>query len=153
MNAILFAILAGLCWGVGEVFTRAVLHTKQVAPLAAIAIRTTVALPVLWFVWMLSRIGHAPEEPVLLEKASSATVWKLILGSGLLAGAAGMAFFYGSLALGEVSRVKPIAFGVAPATAVVVGWLALGEPLTFTKGIGLGCIVAGVVLLSACGGR
>jgi uncharacterized membrane protein len=59
-----------------------------------------------------------------------------------------MAFFYGSLALGEVSRVKPIAFGVAPAVAVLGGWLALGEALTLAKGIGLGCVVLGVVLLA-----
>jgi uncharacterized membrane protein len=153
MQATLLALLAGLCWGIGEVFTRAVLHTKEVAPLAAIAVRTTVALPVLWLVWGVSRAGLAPGDPVLLERASAGTVWRLLLGSGLLAGAAGMAFFYGSLAHGEVSRVKPIAFGVAPAVAALAGWLALGESLTPAKGIGLALIVAGVVLLCACGGR
>ena len=153
MQATLLALAAGLCWGVGEVFTRAVLHTKQVTPLAAIAVRSTAALPMLWLVWAMSRIGHRPEGPPLLEEASAGTVWKLVLGSGLLAGAAGMACFYGALSLGEVSRIKPIAFGVAPATAVLLGWLVLGESLSGPKLLGLACIVGGVVLLSTSGRR
>jgi uncharacterized membrane protein len=143
-----FAVLAGLCWGVGEVFTRAVLHTREVTPLAAIALRSTVALPLLWIAWAVSRAASAPGAPSLLEHASLATQLKLVLGSGLLAGAGGMAFFYLALAGAEVSRVKPIAFGLAPATAVMVGWLVLGEPLSAPKVVGLVLILIGVVLLT-----
>jgi probable blue pigment (indigoidine) exporter len=148
MNATLLAVLAGVAWGLGEVFTRAVLRTKEVGPLAAIAVRTTVALPVLWAVWAVARAASPEGAPALLERAQPATVWKLVLGSGLLAGAAGMALFYGALSLGEVSRVKAVAFGVAPAVAAVLGWAALGETLTPVRGIGILCIVTGVVLLS-----
>ena len=143
-----FAVLAGLCWGVGEVFTRAVLHTREVTPLAAIALRSTVALPMLWIAWAVSRAASAPGAPSLLERASLATQLKLVLGSGLLAGAGGMAFFYLALAGAEVSRVKPIAFGLAPATAVMVGWLVLGEPLSASKVVGLVLILIGIVLLT-----
>ncbi|HVG94560.1 MAG TPA: EamA family transporter [Planctomycetota bacterium] len=147
--AYLFAILAGLCWGVGEVFTRAVLRTHEVTALAAIAIRTTVALPILWGVWAAARYGFAHEVHGPLERASTGTTWKLVLGSGVVAGAAGMAFFYLALGLADVSRVKPIAFGLAPATAVVLGWLLLGEALTVGKVAGLVLIVAGIVLITA----
>ena|SRR5688572_7115505 len=143
-----YAVIAGLCWGVGEVFTRAVLHTREVTPLAAIALRSTFALPVLWIVWAVSRASAAPGSPSLLERASLATQLKLALGSGLLAGAGGMAFFYLALAGAEVSRVKPIAFGLAPATAVVVGWLALGEPLSPAKLAGLALILIGIALIT-----
>jgi uncharacterized membrane protein len=143
-----FAVLAGICWGVGEVFTRAVLHTREVTPLAAIALRSTVALPLLWIAWAVSRAAAQADAPVLLERASLATQLKLVLGSGLLAGAGGMAFFYLALAGAEVSRVKPIAFGLAPATAVVIGWLVLGEPLSAPKVIGLALILVGIVLLT-----
>ena len=51
MKAAIFAILAGLCWGIGEFFTKQVLHTGRVGPLTAIAVRSTVALPVLWLVY------------------------------------------------------------------------------------------------------
>jgi uncharacterized membrane protein len=147
-----FAVLAGLCWGVGEVFTRAVLHTKEVGPLAAIAVRSTVALPVLWAVWAVARFALHSEPAGLLSRASAASIGKLVLGSGLLAGAGGMAFFYAALAGAEVSRVKPIAFGLAPLTAVLLGAFVLGEGLGLAKLLGVGLVLAGILLLTT-GGR
>ena len=149
----LFAVLAGLCWGVGEVFTRAILHTREITPMTAIAVRSTVALPLLWLAWWGARAFAAPDAPVLLERASASTLWKLALGSGLLAGAGGMAFFYLALGGAEVSRIKPIAFGLAPTTAVLLAWLVLGEGLTPSKGLGLALVVGGIFLLTSGGGH
>ena len=147
MKAILFAIAAGLFWGVGEVFTKSVLHTKQIGPVTAIAVRSTVALPILWLVYFFV-VKSAKMEPQAWTKADPATLWKLILGSGLLAGAGGMVCFYAALNYGEVSRVKPIAFALAPAVAVIIGWLALGEPMHARKAIAVALILTGVVMLS-----
>jgi bacterial/archaeal transporter family protein len=148
MNAILLAIGAGLCWGVGEVFTRSVLHTKQIGPLTAIAVRTTVALPALWLAyWLAAHVTKA--EPRGWIRADPATLAKLVLGSGLMAGAGGMICFYAALNLGEVSRIKPIAFSIAPAVGVLLGWLALGEEMNARKLAAVGLILAGVVLLTA----
>ncbi|MEO1535157.1 MAG: EamA family transporter [Planctomycetota bacterium] len=146
MQAVLFALLAGLCWGVGEVFTKSVLHSKQVGPLAAIAVRSAVALPVLWVVWasLWRRF-----EPVPFWKADAAVLWKLVLGSGLMAGAGGMACFYLALHFGDVSRVKPIAFAVAPTAAVLIAAVFLGEPVTPRKLLAVAMIVGGVVLLAS----
>lgn len=148
MQAVLFALLAGLCWGVGEVFTKSVLHSKQVGPLAAIAVRSTVALPVLWIIWaaLWRRL-----EPAAFWKADAAVLWKLALGSGLMAGAGGMAFFYLALHFGDISRVKPIAFAVAPAAAVLIAAAVLGEPLSARKLLAVAFIIAGVVLLASAG--
>lgn len=148
MLAIVFAVLAGLCWGVGEVFTKSVLHSRQVGPLAAIAVRSTVALPVLWAVW--AALGRGGDQPPFW-RADSGVLWKLILGSGLIAGAGGMACFYLALHFGEVSRVKPIAFALAPAVGVVLAVVTLGEPMTARKLAGLAAIIVGVVLLAAPG--
>ncbi|MAY74108.1 MAG: hypothetical protein CMJ31_05150 [Phycisphaerae bacterium] len=148
MKAILFAVLAGLCWGVGELFTKSVLHTKQVGPITAIAVRSSVAIPLMWAAYAWA-VHSAKLEPSKWTEASAGTLWKLVLGSGVIAGAGGMIFFYLSLHYGEISRVKPIAFALAPATAVTLGWLALGEPLGTRKIMGVGCILAGVALLSA----
>ncbi|MGP1273424.1 MAG: EamA family transporter [Phycisphaerales bacterium] len=149
MMGVLFAVLAGVCWGVGEVFTKSVLHSKQVGPLAAIAVRSAVALPVLWGVWALlwRRL-----EPVPFWRADGAVLWKLALGSGLIAGAGGMACFYLALHFGEVSRVKPIAFALAPTVAVVVAVAVLGEPLSARRVVAVALIVAGVVLLASSRG-
>ncbi len=147
MKAILFAIAAGLFWGVGEVFTKSVLHTKQIGPVTAIALRSTIALPILWLVYLIiTRTTNL--ETQNWTKADPGTLWKLALGSGLLAGAGGMICFYAALNFGEVSRIKPIAFALAPATAVLIGWLALGEPMTARKAAAVALILTGVVMLS-----
>jgi len=147
MKAMLFAALAGLAWGVGEVFTKSVLHSKQVGPITAIAVRSLVALPVLWLAaWVV--LTRTRTEPAGWLGADRAVLAKLVLGSGLIAGAGAMLCFYLALSLGEVSRVKPVAFALAPTTAVLLGWLALGEPMTPRKAAGLACILAGVLLLT-----
>ncbi len=150
MKPIVLAVLAGLCWGIGEVFTRSVLHSKEIGPFAAVAVRSTVALPVIWLAYYIAmNVVKSPMEVQgWLGGASTATWFKLVIGSGLVAGAAAMIFFYAALSMGEVSRIKPVAFALAPATAVILGWLALGESLTLRKVIAIGLIIAGVVMLT-----
>jgi bacterial/archaeal transporter family protein len=148
MYAILLAFAAGVCWGVGELFTRSALHTKQIGPLAAIALRSTIALPLLWLAYVaLARTLHV-ERTDWLKTAEPTTLAKIVFGSGIVAGAFGMIFFYSALNLAEASRIKPIAFSVAPATAVVLGWLVLHESMTWQKAAGVTLILAGVVLLN-----
>ncbi len=146
MKALLLASLAGLFWGVGEVFTKSVLHTGKIGPVTALAVRSTVALPVLWITWwIVSRRGL---EPAGWTQADGPTLAKLVCGSGLIAGAGGMIFFYLALHAGDISRIKPVAFTLAPATAVLIGWLALGETMSAQKAVGIGFAVAGVVVLT-----
>jgi transporter family protein len=147
MKAAILAVLAGVCWGVGEFFTKQVLHSGRVGPVTAIAVRSTVALPVLWVVYFL--VARRAGEPGTWTPAGPATLAKLVLGSGLVAGAFGMLCFYGALHLGPISKVKPIAFTVAPCVAALLGWLALGEPMSVRKAAAVALIVAGVVLLTA----
>ena len=66
----------------------------------------------------------------------------------MTAGAVAMICFYGALHLGPISKVKPIAFALAPVVAVLLGWLVLGESMTPRKVIAVALIVAGVVLLT-----
>lgn len=149
MKPILLAIAAGLCWGIGEACTRSALHDGRVGPFTALMIRTLIALPVILLAWwlMLKGAGGLHVEPPVGEMNASAWV-KIIVGSGLLAGALGIIFFYGALSIGELSVVKPIAFALAPAIAVLLGWLVLGESMTPRKGIAIVLIITGVVLLT-----
>lgn len=156
MKAIVFALLAGLCWGVGELFTKAVLHAHtpdgraQVGPFTALAVRAAVALPIILAVAGIS-LFLTKSEPREWLRADPAVLWKLVLGSGVVAGAGGVLFFFLALKFGELSRVKPIAFTVAPAMAVLLGWLVLHETMTWRKGIAVALILTGVGLLA--GGR
>ncbi|MHC5001707.1 MAG: EamA family transporter [Planctomycetota bacterium] len=147
MKATLLAVAAGLCWGIGELFTKSVLHTGKVGPLTAIAVRSTVALPLLWAAYVIA-VHVARREPTAWPQAGAPVLAKLGLGSGLLAGGLGMICFYAALSAGEISRVKPIAFTVAPATAVCLGIVLLGEELTVRKIAAVVLILVGVVLLS-----
>jgi DME family drug/metabolite transporter len=145
---VLLAILAGLCWGVGEVATRAVLHTGRIGPFMAIALRSTVALPLIWLAFVAAN-RIAPETAGRAAESLGPRYWSmLIVGSGVIAGAAAMIAFYAALSLGEIGRVKPIAFAIAPATGVVLGWLLLGESMSVRKAAGVALILVGVVLLS-----
>ena len=149
MKAVMLAIAAGLCWGVGEVCTRAVLHSGRFGPFAAIAIRSTVALPLIWLAYLVVAKGmRSPAESASWGDAGPRAWALLTLGSGVVAGALAMICFYAALSLGEISRVKPIAFALAPATAVLLGWIALGESMTPRKLLAVGLILAGVVLLT-----
>jgi len=147
MKAAILAIMAGICWGVGEFFTRQVLHSGRIGPITAITVRSTVALPVLWAAYLLF-VHIRGSEPRDWPAAGTATLAKLILGSGLVAGAIAMLCFYGALHLGHISKVKPIAFTLAPVIAVILGWTMLGEPMSVKKGLAIGLIVIGVVMLT-----
>ena len=83
-----------------------------------------------------------------LTQTDSATWFKVILGSGIVAGALAMVCFYSALSLGEVSVVKPIAFSIAPAVGVLLGWLVLGEEMNLRKAIAVTLILAGVLVLT-----
>ena len=148
MKAVMLAVLAGLGWGVGEFFTKQVLHTGRVGPVTAITVRSTVALPVLWAVYLL--FVHARGgEPRDWTSAGASTLLKLVLGSGLAAGALAMLCFYGALHHGPISKVKPVAFTLAPVVAVMLGWLVLGEGMSAKKAVAILLIVGGVALLTS----
>ncbi|MBM43465.1 MAG: hypothetical protein CMJ36_00410 [Phycisphaerae bacterium] len=149
MKAILLAVAAGLCWGIGEACTRSALHDGRVGPFTALLIRTLVALPVILLAWwlMLKGVGGLHVEPPVRDMNGSAWA-KVIIGSGLLAAALGIIFFYAALSMGELSVVKPISFALAPAVAVLIGWFILGESISVRKVIAIGLILAGVIMLS-----
>lgn len=147
MKAVLLASMAGLFWGVGEVFTKIVLHTGKVGPVTAMAVRSSVALPVIWLTWYL--VARNDKEPADWMHAGAPTLAKLGIGSGLIAGAGGMIFFYLALHAGDISKVKPIAFTIAPTTAVILGWLFLGESMSAQKIVGVLLVIAGVLVLTA----
>lgn len=148
MKALLLAVLAGACWGTGELCTKLVLHHGRVGPLTAIAVRSTVALPLLWLAYAAASRGLGAEPRGWWHSLPAGDWARLLLGSGVVAGAAGMICFYAALHLGEISRVKPVAFTVAPAVAVLLGWLVLGEPISVRKAIALVMILVGVALLA-----
>ncbi len=155
MLAILCAVLAGLCWGVGEIFTKAAINTREIGPMGTVLVRAAVTLPLALAAFGVAHWGIGSESQAFWRTASTSTWLKVIVGSGLLAGFAGVFFFYLGLSLpgGDISVLRPIAFALAPATAVLLGWWMLGEPLTAKKGAAVVLILSGIVLLAGEGGK
>jgi uncharacterized membrane protein len=151
MKAVVFAVIAGLCWGVGEIFTKAALNSGKVGPMAVLLVRAVVTLPPAALAYYIA--AHLMRaETTMWWRDMGGSVWlKLVVGSGLMAGFAGVFFFYAGLAApgGDISRIRPIAFSLAPASAVLLGWLALGEAMTLRKVVATGLILVGIVMLSA----
>lgn len=151
MKAILFAVLAGLCWGVGEIFTKSALNTKTVGPMTALMVRSAVTLIPAAAAYVLAvHVWRWPSEPADWAGKAPLSVWlKLVLGSGLLVGFLGVFFFYYGLSIpgGDISLLRPIAFGLAPAIAVILGWAMLGEKITVTKAVACAMIIGGIVML------
>jgi len=147
MRAVVFALLAGVCWGVGELFTKSVLHSGRVGAMTALAIRALVALPLL-LACAGASLYVTRTEPRDWMNAPPKVLASLVFGSGLLAGGLALVFFFAALKAGELSVVKPIAFCIAPAIAVLLGWLILGEPMTARKAVAVCLILAGVILLT-----
>ena len=147
MKAVIFALLTGLCWGVGELFTKMVLQSGRVGAMTALAVRASVALPLI-LVAAAIPLYATRTEPHDWMHAPPKIMASLVFGSGLLAGGLALIFFFVALKAGELSVVKPIAFCVAPAIAVLLGWLVLGEPMTARKAVAVILILAGVALLT-----
>ena len=153
MFAILCAILAGLCWGVGEIFTKGAINTKEIGPMGAVFFRAGVTLPLALAAFLVAH-SVVKSEPQAWWRDMSGSTWaKLIFGSGLLAGFAGVFFFYVGLSLpgGDISKLRPIAFALAPATAVFLGWWFLGEGMTVKKAVAVVLIVTGIIMLAGEG--
>lgn len=151
MKAILFAVLAGLCWGVGEIFTKGAINSGKVGPFTALFVRSCVTLIPAAIV-MLAATQALRTEPANWATGMGVRVWMmLIVGSGLLAGFAGVFFFYWGLGSpgGDISLLRPIAFGLSPLTAVILGWLVLGEEMTMRKAAASAMIIAGIALLAS----
>jgi drug/metabolite transporter (DMT)-like permease len=152
---ILCAILAGLCWGVGEIFTKSAINTREIGPLGTVLLRAAVTLPLALAGFLVAHKVMQTETQPFWQQMSAMTWLKVLLGSGLLAGFGGVFFFYYGLSLpgGDISVLRPIAFALAPATAVLLGWWFLGEGMTVRKGIAVVLIVAGIMLLAGEGKR
>ena len=54
-----------------------------------------------------------------------------------------------ALNLDDISKIKPIAFTIAPAAAVILGKFVLGEEVTTRKWIAVAMILLGVALLTS----
>ncbi|MBX7152001.1 DMT family transporter [bacterium] len=138
---IVFAMIAGLAWGVGGYFEKAGLRAMGIPPIAGITLRTAVALVVLG---LLSIPAWK-----MIQNPSDISAWiMIIIGGGIVAGSLGMWSFYKSLSVSENLGVTlAIAFSVSPLAGTVMGLIRGNQPMDWKTATGLIAIIAGIVIL------
>lgn len=139
MKPQLFALLTAICWGVGGYFEKKGLHLGNLSPQMGITIRTAVALIILGFV-------SYPQWKTIPQAGSKALLY-MIIGGGVVAGAAGMLCFYTAIKGAPLGKVMPIAF-TSPLFGALMGLLLGGEPLTVKTVVGMLLTIGGIVVLT-----
>jgi bacterial/archaeal transporter family protein len=139
MKPQLFALLTAICWGVGGYFEKKGLHLGNLSPQMGITIRTAVALVIL-------AVVSFPHWKLVTQAGTKALLY-MVVGGGIVAGAAGMLFFYTAIKGAPLTRVMPIAF-TSPLFGAMMGVLFSGEPFTLKTGLGMALTIGGIILLT-----
>lgn len=140
-SSILFAVLAGVAWGVGGYFEKAGLRSLGMPPIAGITLRTVVALVILG---LLSIPAWKQ-----IANPSNMNAWlMIIIGGGVVAGSLGMWSFYSSLTDSENLGVTlAVAFSCSPLAGTCLGLLRGDQPFNPKIALGILAIVGGIVLI------
>lgn len=138
---ILFAVLAGIAWGVGGYFEKAGLRAMGIPPIAGITLRTAVAV-------ILLGLMSIPAWKSIANPGNLNAWLMIILGGGLVAGSLGMWSFYSALSVSENLGVTlALAFAFSPLAGTVMGLVRGDQQMDARIGFGLAAIVLGIVLL------
>lgn len=138
---VLYALLAGACWGAGGYFEKAGLRAMGIPPIAGITLRTVVALCVLG-------VLSVPAWRQIANPGDARAWAMIVLGGGVVAGSLGMWSFYSSLSLSENLGVTlALAFACSPLVGTLVGLARGTQPLDLRLAVGLAVLVLGIVLV------
>jgi uncharacterized membrane protein len=138
---ILYAMAAGVLWGLGGYFEKSGLRELGIPPIAGIALRTAAAFVVLGLI-------SIPAWKSFVAPNNTSAWLMIIIGGGIVAGSFGMWSFYSSLATTENLGVTlAIAFALAPVTGTIVGLVKGTQEIDVKTGLGLLSIVVGIVLI------
>jgi len=138
MKPQIFALLTAIAWGVGCYFEKKGRHMGNLSPQLGITIRTAVAFIILAAV-------SFPQWKTIPQAGTKALLY-MIIGGGVVAGAAGMLCFYTALKGAPLTQVMPIAF-TSPLFGAIMGLIFAHDPLTAKTVIGMLMTVGGIIIL------
>lgn len=139
MKAQILALLTAMAWGFGGFFEKKGLHAGNLSPQIGVTLRTAVALAI------LGAVSYPQWKSVL--SAPPKAVWMIVVGGGIVAGAAGMLCFYAALKAAPLTRVMPIAF-TSPLFGALMAVTLGGEPLGWKMALGSLLTIGGIAILS-----
>jgi len=139
MKPQLLALCTAIAWGGGGYFEKKGLHMGNLSPQMGITIRTAIALIILGTV-------SFPYWKTIPQAGPKALLY-MVIGGGVVAGAAGMLCFYAAIKGAPLGKVMPIAF-TSPLFSVLMGIMIGGEPLALKNIVGMLLTVGGIILLT-----
>jgi len=138
---ILYAIIAGVAWGIGGYFEKAGLRAMGIPPIAGITLRTAVAVIVLGLI-------SIPAWKSIASPSDTQAWMMIVIGGGIVAGSLGMWSFYTALSTSENLGVTlALAFACSPLAGTVFGLIRGDQHIDVRIGLGLTAIIIGIVLL------
>jgi len=138
---VLYAVIAGMAWGIGGYFEKAGLRAMGIPPIAGITLRTAVALLVLGLI-------SIPAWKSIVNPSNTQAWLMIVVGGGIVAGSLGMWSFYSALSTSENLGVTlAIAFAFSPLAGTVLGLVRGDQHLDVRIGLGLAAMIVGIVLL------
>jgi bacterial/archaeal transporter family protein len=139
MRPELLALITAAAWGIGGYFEKKGLHLGHLSPQVGITIRTGVALVILG--------AMSFPQWKTIPTAGTKSLFYMVVGGGIVAGAVGMLCFYAALKGAPLTRVMPIAF-TSPFFGALAAIALGGETLTARTVLGMLLTVGGIVVLS-----
>jgi transporter family protein len=137
----LYAIVAGVAWGVGGYFEKMGLQQMRIPSILGITIRTMVALVILGLI-------SVPVWKSVGGQSDLRSWIMIIIGGGVVAGALGMWSFYSALAKSEnLGITLATAFAFAPLAGTLLGLVRGDQRMDVKIGVGLLAMGVGLVLL------
>ena len=138
---IMYAVLAGIAWGVGGYFEKVSLHALGISPILGITIRTLIALVVLGTL-------SIPEWKSI-SNSSDIKMWiMLIIGGGVIAGSLGMWSFYSALSTSQnLGLTLAVAFAFSPIAGTLTGLIRGDQHMDWKIAFGLIAIIIGIVFI------
>jgi len=138
---VLYAVIAGVAWGIGGYFEKAGLRAMGIPPIAGITLRTAVALVILGLI-------SIPAWKSIVSPSNTQAWIMIVVGGGIVAGSLGMWSFYGALSTSENLGVTlAIAFAFSPLAGTILGLIRGDQHLDVRIGLGLAAMIIGIVLL------
>ena len=137
----MFAILAGVAWGVGGYFEKTGLQQMKIPPIAGITLRTVVALIILGAL-------SIPAWRSIVNYSDIRSWLMIIIGGGIIAGSIGMWSFYSALSVSQNLGVTlAIAFAFSPIAGTAMNLIYGHQKLDLKISLGLLAIISGIVLI------
>ncbi|MFW9924905.1 MAG: DMT family transporter [Candidatus Thorarchaeota archaeon] len=144
------ALLTGICWGIGSFYGKRGMKKTEISPIVGITVRSGTSLIVLVIaVFSLGPIllnSYFIKEMGWIFTNELGQFFLIIIFEGVLAGFAGMLFYYTAIKKGELSLVMPLAFS-SPFWGTALALIFGTEIFTPYRLAGMLFIIYGIMLI------